>query len=89
MWDAPSKSVRIIFSATEARYLGIRNIAKEETELLKRLKTSSDTHCAKQTNRINRVGVKVTQSVDGRKALVGERKGHSEQNKEAILGKET
>lgn len=49
MWDAPSKSVRIIFSATEARFLGIRNIAKEETEFLKRLKTALDTHYAKQT----------------------------------------
>lgn len=64
---------------SEAGSLGIRNIAKEEIEFLRRLKTALHTHCAKQTNKISRVGVKVTQSVNGRKALVGERKGHSEQ----------
>lgn len=86
MWDAPSKSVRIIFSATEARSMDIRNIAKEETVSQKTQNCLRHSLC--QTNRISRVGVKVTQSVNGRQALVGERKGHSEQNKEAILGKE-
>lgn len=77
MWDVPSKSVSIIFSATEARSLGISNIAKEETEFLRTVKTASDTQCANQTNMINRVGVKLTQTVYSRKALAGEMKHHS------------